>query len=62
MGRGSGEIMKIHYFPRREKGLTFLGFIMMMVLIGFFANLVLKIGPIYLNHFKVKTSFESLKS
>ncbi|CAL1239374.1 DUF4845 domain-containing protein [Candidatus Methylocalor cossyra] len=46
----------------RQGGMTFLGFLFFMALLGFFATLVLKIGPIYLNHFKVRSSLESLKN
>ncbi len=48
--------------PARQRGITFLGFVILMCLIGFFAMLILKIGPIYLDHYKVVSSLESLKS
>jgi hypothetical protein len=48
--------------PSREQGITFLGFVILMGLIGFFAMLIIKIGPIYLDHYKVLASLESLKS
>lgn len=47
--------------PSRQSGMTFIGFLLMFVLIGFFALLVLKLAPIYLEHFKVASSLESLK-
>jgi hypothetical protein len=47
--------------PAYQTGMTFIGFILMLMLIGFFALLVLKIGPIYLEHFKIMTSLNSLK-
>ncbi len=46
----------------RQSGMTMIGFLLMFMLIGFFALLVLKIGPIYLEHFKIKSSLESLKN
>lgn len=46
----------------RQSGMTLIGFLLMFMLIGFFALLVLKIGPIYLEHFKVLSSLESLKN
>jgi hypothetical protein len=49
-------------FPKREKGLTFLGFVFVFGLFGFFTTLLLRIGPVYLEHFKVKSTLESLKS
>jgi len=48
--------------PVRQGGMTFLGFALLMCLVGFFAMLIIKIGPIYLDHYKVVASLESLKS
>ncbi|MGX2039563.1 DUF4845 domain-containing protein [Methylocaldum sp. MU1018] len=48
-------------FPSRQKGLTATGFLFNLFLIGFFSLLVLKIGPVYLEHYKVASSLESLK-
>jgi len=48
-------------FPSRQKGLTLVGFLLVLFLIGFFSLLVLKIGPVYLEHYKVVSSLESLK-
>jgi hypothetical protein len=45
----------------RQTGMTMLGFLLMFMLIGFFTLLVLKIGPIYLEHFKVVNALEALK-
>lgn len=45
-----------------ESGLTFIGLLILLGLIGFFTLLVLKIGPIYLDHYKVKMSLEGLRS
>lgn len=47
--------------PSRQAGMTLIGFLMMFLLIGFFALLTLKLAPIYLEHFKISTSLESLK-
>lgn len=52
----------MHQTPSRQRGMTFLGFVMLMCLIGFFSMLTLKIGPIYLDHYKVLASLEGLKS
>jgi len=46
---------------KRQSGMTFLGALVTFGAIGFFALLALKILPIYLEHFKVVTSLESLK-
>jgi hypothetical protein len=48
--------------PSRQRGMTFLGFVMLMCLIGFFSMLIIKIGPIYLDHYKVVASLEGLKA
>ncbi|HYE36541.1 DUF4845 domain-containing protein [Methylocaldum sp.] len=48
-------------FPSRQRGLTVTGFLFVLFLIGFFSLLVLKIGPVYLEHYKVASSLESLK-
>ncbi|MBP1148993.1 DUF4845 domain-containing protein [Methylocaldum sp. RMAD-M] len=47
--------------PSRQSGLTLIGFLFVLFLIGFFSLLVLKIGPVYLEHYKVVSSLESLK-
>ena len=39
-----------------------MSFVLIMVLIGFFSLLIIKIGPIYLDHYKVVASLEALKS
>jgi hypothetical protein len=47
--------------PYRERGLTFISFVMIVGLLGFSALLILKIGPIYVNNYKIRSSLESLK-
>ncbi|MGX2031477.1 MULTISPECIES: DUF4845 domain-containing protein [Methylocaldum] len=47
--------------PSRQSGLTLIGFLFVLFLIGFFSLLVLKIGPVYLEHYKIVSSLESLK-
>lgn len=44
-----------------QKGLTFISILVILFVIGFFALLVLKIGPIYMNNFKVVDTIKSLK-
>ncbi len=51
--------MKRH--PGRQRGMTLLGAAFAAFLFGFFALLVLKIGPIYLEHYKVVSSLKSLE-
>lgn len=48
--------------PSRQQGLTFMGFVILMTVIGFFFLLLFKIGPIYLDHYKVVSALQSLKS
>ncbi len=45
----------------RQRGITMMGFALILGLIAFFTILILKIGPIYLEHYKVVTSLQSLK-
>ena len=42
--------------------MTFSGWLVVLALIGFFALLGMKIGPIYLEHYSVKQVVESLKN
>lgn len=44
-----------------QKGLTFISILVILCVIGFFALLILKIAPIYMNHLKVMDSMASLK-
>ena len=46
---------------KRQSGMTLIGLLIILFLIGFFALLTLKILPIYLEHFKVVSSLESLQ-
>lgn len=55
------EYPKMVNFSAHQNGLTLIGFLWVAFLIGFFSLLVLKIGPIYLEHYKVASSLESLK-
>ncbi|HEB78423.1 MAG TPA: DUF4845 domain-containing protein [Methylothermaceae bacterium] len=47
--------------PGRQSGMTLIGMVLVAFLIGFFTLLILKIGPIYLEHYKVITSLKSLE-
>ncbi len=49
-------------YRSNQTGLTFLSVLVMLGLIAFFTLLILKIGPIYLDHYKVKTVLASLES
>lgn len=46
----------------RQSGMTLIGFLLMFMLIGFFTLLTIKLVPIYLEHYKIVSSLEALKS
>lgn len=47
---------------KRQQGLTLISLVFVLGLIGFFTLLTFKIVPIYLDHGKVKSALEALKS
>lgn len=49
------------YMIKNQQGMTFSGWLVVLALIGFFALLGMKIGPIYLEHYSIKQVVESLK-
>jgi hypothetical protein len=46
---------------RKQRGMGFIGVLLLLVFVGAFALLSLKLLPIYLESFKVQTALESLK-
>lgn len=46
---------------KKEAGLTGLGFIFILLVLGFFVALGLKLVPVYLEYYNVTTSLQSLK-
>ncbi|MCK5307970.1 MAG: DUF4845 domain-containing protein [Zetaproteobacteria bacterium] len=46
---------------RRQAGVTAIGWVIILALIGFFVFLTLKMLPSYLEYFKVSSSLESLE-
>jgi hypothetical protein len=44
----------------RQEGMTYLGMLMLLIIVAFFAVITIKVLPIYLENFKVKSSLESL--
>ena len=44
----------------RQDGMTYIGMLIMLVVIAFFAIVLIKVLPLYLEHFKVDSSLESL--
>jgi len=43
-----------------QRGMTYLGMLILMVVIAFGAIIVIKVLPLYLEHFKVESSLKSL--
>lgn len=50
------------YSKKREQGLTFISWLVILVIAGFAISIGLKITPVYLEHYAVKQSLESLKN
>jgi hypothetical protein len=48
--------------PGKQRGLTFISLIILLGVIGFFVLLILKIGPIYMNHAKVVNALDALEA
>jgi hypothetical protein len=42
--------------------MTFLGWLIVLALIGFFALLIMRLGPIYLENYTVKMALESMEN
>ncbi|WP_024297257.1 DUF4845 domain-containing protein [Methylomicrobium lacus] len=47
--------------PKHQRGLTFISLCILLGIAGFFVFLVLKIGPIYMDHNKVASALSALK-
>ena len=47
---------------QRQQGITAIGMLLMLIVGGFFALLVMKLGPIYLENYKVKTVLANVES
>ena len=44
----------------RQDGMTYLGMLIMLIVIAFIAVVLIKVLPLYMEHFKVKSSLDSL--
>jgi len=44
-----------------QRGMTLIGFLILFMLIGFFTLLTIKLFPLYLEHFKIVSSLDSIK-
>lgn len=49
-------------YSSRQQGMTFMGFVLIMTLIGFFVLIGLKLAPVYLDHYKVLSVLKSLEN
>jgi hypothetical protein len=47
---------------KKQQGLTFISWLVILVVAGFFVMVGIKTTPVYLEHFAVKKSLESLKN
>jgi hypothetical protein len=48
--------------PFRQKGMTLISFLLIFVMGGFFVLLTLKLAPVYLEHMKIKSCLQGLKT
>lgn len=46
---------------RKQSGMTGTGWLVVLLIIGFFMMLVIKLAPVYMENYSVKTVLESLK-
>ena len=44
----------------RQNGMTYLGMLVLLIVIAFFAVVLIKVAPLYMEHFKVRSSLDSL--
>ena len=48
--------------PGKQRGMTFISALALLAIAGFFVLLILKLGPIYLENYKIKTVLASLEN
>jgi len=46
---------------KRQQGLTFISWLVILIVVGFMVMIALKVTPVYLEHYAIKNSVESLK-
>lgn len=44
----------------RQKGITFVGFVMVLAIVGFFAYIAMRLVPIYIEYFSVKSAMKAV--
>ncbi|MDR2876718.1 MAG: DUF4845 domain-containing protein [Chromatiales bacterium] len=47
-------------YPAKQKGITFIGLLMVAALVGFFAYIGMKLVPIYIENYGVKAALKAL--
>lgn len=47
--------------PRKQRGITALGLLLILMIFGFFVLLVIRLVPVYLEHMSVASSIKSLE-
>jgi len=47
--------------PHGQRGMTTIGIILVLAMIGFFATLVIRLTPVYLESFQISSIFKSLE-
>lgn len=48
--------------PRRQRGMTAIGFVLVLIVIAFSALITMKVLPIYLDFFSIRSTLEGLAS
>ncbi|NOX76678.1 MAG: DUF4845 domain-containing protein [Gammaproteobacteria bacterium] len=49
-------------FPSKQRGMTVIAMALVLGLVAFFANLTIKLFPIYMEHFNISSHLDSLAS
>jgi len=50
--------MQIH---SRQTGITFISLLLLLIMLGFFALLALRLGPLYLENYTIRSALQGLK-
>ena len=50
------------YNREKQQGMTFISWLVLLVVLGFMVMVVLKITPVYLDHFAIQKSLESMQT
>lgn len=60
--RYTGRVARPFAGPRQQQGITTFGWLLVVVLIAFFAMLAIRLVPIYLEYFNVRSAMNGLES